>query len=50
MLTRAFWLEIRQGLLFILAAIEKLPEVNITPTTKDLRDWWREGKLQGVDK
>lgn len=49
MLPRSFWLEIRQGLLFILAAIEKLPEVNITPTTRQLREWWREGALTKKD-
>ncbi len=46
-LSREFWLEIRQGLLFILAAIERLPGVDISPTTKELRDMWKSGIMEG---
>ncbi len=41
---RAFWLSVRQALLIIVDAIEKL--CNINPRTKDCRQIVRSGKIQ----
>jgi len=41
--TKMFWLQIRQGLLVIVGAIEPLLE--IIPTTSDLRKQWRENLI-----
>jgi len=40
-INRQFWEEIRQALLLAVGAIERL--LNITPTTKECREWARKG-------
>jgi hypothetical protein len=45
---RSFWLQVRQGLLFIIAAIES--RLKIEPSTSDLRKWWKQGIIEREQK